>query len=132
MLNQITIHGRLTKDPELRKTQAGKSVTSFNVAVDRDYQKDGKKEADFIDCSAWEQKADFVKSYFTKGQEILVSGRLQSRKWKDKDGKDRIAWEIQVERVDFCGSKGHAAPATAAAPGEEYPELPEDDGDLPF
>lgn len=132
MLNQITIHGRLTKDPELRKTQAGKSVTSFNVAVDRDYQKDGKKEADFIDCSAWEQKADFVKNHFTKGQEILVSGRLQSRKWKDKDGKDRISWEIQVERVDFCGSKGQATPATAAAPGEEYPEIPEDDGDLPF
>lgn len=132
MLNQITIHGRLTKDPELRKTQAGKSVTSFNVAVDRDYQKGGKKEADFIDCSAWEQKADFVKSYFTKGQEILVSGRLQSRKWKDKDGKDRISWEIQVEHVDFCGSKGQSAPATAAAPGEEYPEIPEDDGDLPF
>lgn len=132
MLNQITIHGRLTKDPELRKTQAGKSVASFTVAVDRDYQKDGKKEADFIDCSAWEQKADFVKSYFTKGQEILVSGRLQSRKWKDKDGKDRISWEIQVERVDFCGSKGQAAPAAAAAPGEEYPEIPEDDGDLPF
>lgn len=132
MLNHCVFHGRLTKDPELRRTNAGKAVVSFTVAVDRDYQKDGKKEADFIDCSAWEQKADFVKKYFTKGQEILVTGRLQSRKWQDKEGKDRISWEIQVEKVDFCGSKGSSGQtAQAAAPGEDYPAIP-DDGDLPF
>ena len=142
MLNHIVIHGRLTKDPELRRTQAGIAVTSFTVACDREYSKeDGKRETDFIDVSAWRQTAEFISSYFRKGQEILVSGRLQSRKWDDQQGNKRTAWEILVERVDFCGPKGggtdFSAPLRSAqndnAPRyADYAPLDGDDDECPF
>ena len=91
MLNHITIMGRLTRDPELRRTGSGVAVASFTVAVDRDFggRDGGEKETDFIDCVAWRQTGEFVSKYFTKGSMIVVSGRLQIRSWTDKDGNKR-------------------------------------------
>lgn len=107
MLNKSIIMGRLTRDPELRKTQSGTSVTTFTVAVDRDYQqKDAQeKQCDFITCVAWRQTAEFVAKYFTRGKMIIVSGSLQSRKWTDKNGNTRETLEIQAENVYFADSK---------------------------
>ena len=107
MLNHITIMGRLTRDPELRRTQSGTAVCSFSVAVDRDFQnKDAAEKAvDFIDCVAWRGTAEFVCKYFTKGRMIVVDGSLQSRKWTDKNGQNRISWEIQANNIYFGDSK---------------------------
>ena len=103
-MNSIIIKGRLTKDPELRYTQSDTAVCTVNVAVDRPYSKD--KETDFFTVVFWRQTAEFVSKYFSKGQEILVQGEMQSRKYEDKEGNNRIAWEIKADRVEFCGSKG--------------------------
>jgi single-strand DNA-binding protein len=99
--------GRLTRDPELRRTGTGLAVASFCVAVDRDWpNKDtGEKETDFINCVAWRQTGEFVSKYFTKGQMIVVSGRLQIRKYVDKDGNNRTAAEIVADNVYFGESK---------------------------
>lgn len=107
MLNHIVIMGRLTRDPELRRTGSGLAVTSFSVAVERDYpdQQTGKREPDFIDCVAWRQTGEFVSKWFTKGSMIVVSGRLQMRKWVDKDGKNRTSAEIVADNVYFGESK---------------------------
>ena len=108
MLNQIVIMGRLTRDPELRTTQTGVNNARFTVAVDRDYvsRDGGERQTDFIDCVAWRQTAEFVSRYFRKGSMIVVTGRLQSRKWQDKEtGANRTAWEIQAENVHFGESK---------------------------
>ena len=92
MLNHIVVMGRLTRDPELRKTASGVSVASFSVAVDRDFsQQDGKKETDFLDVVAWRNTAEFAAKYFTKGRMAVVSGRLQIRNWEDKEGNKRAA-----------------------------------------
>lgn len=102
MLNHITIMGRLTRDPELRYTQSGTPVASFTVAVDRDYTgQDGGRETDFVDCVAWRQGGEFVSKYFVKGQMIVVDGRLQSRKWQDRDGNNRTSWEINCDHTYF-------------------------------
>ena len=106
MLNTITIIGRLTRDAELRRTASGAAVASFTVAVDRDYMADGQeRETDFIDCVAWSSTGEFVSRYFAKGDMIVVSGRLQIRKWTDKDGNKRNAAEIVADNVYFGGSK---------------------------
>lgn len=107
MLNHIVIMGRLTRDPELRRTGSGLAVTSFSVAVERDFpNKDtGEREADFIDCVAWRQTGEFVSKWFTKGSMIVVSGRLQIRNWTDKDGKNRKTAEINVDNAYFGESK---------------------------
>lgn len=107
MLNQITIMGRLTRDPELRRTGNGLPVASFTVAVDRDWpnKETGEKETDFIDCVAWRQTGEFVSKYFTKGSMIVVHGRLQIRPWVDKDGNKRKSAEIVAENVYFGESK---------------------------
>lgn len=118
-LNHITIMGRLTRDPELRRTGSGVAVTSFTLAVDRDYSgKDsGQKETDFLDCVAWKNTAEFVNSYFNKGRMAVVSGRLQIRTWKDKDGNNRKTAEVIADHVYFGDSKpegnqgGYSAPA---------------------
>ena len=101
-LNHIIVLGRLTKDPELRTTQNGKSVASFTVAVDRDFQKDA---VDYINCVAWNGTAEFVSKYFFKGKAAVVSGQLQSRKWTDRDGRDQISWEINAQSVYFGDDK---------------------------
>ena len=107
MLNHITIMGRLTRDPELRRTGSGIAVASFTVAVDRDFggRDGGEKETDFIDCVAWRQTGEFVSKYFTKGSMIVVSGRLQIRSWNDKDGNKRRTAEVVADNVYFGESK---------------------------
>ena len=104
-MNIIAIHGRLVRDPEIRQTQSGVSVTTITVAVDRAYSGDGEKQTDFFDCVFWRQGAEFVSKYFSKGKEIIVQGEMQSRKWQDKDGNNRISWEIQNAHAEFCGGK---------------------------
>lgn len=113
MLNHIVIMGRLTRDPELRKTQGGTSVASFTLAVDRDLTpKGGEKETDFIDCVAWAGTADFVSGYFFKGSMAVVDGRLQLRDWKDKDGNKRRNAEVLADNIYF----GDARRTWTAAP----------------
>lgn len=145
MLNHITIIGRLVRDPELRYTQSGVPVASFTVAVDRDYAgRDGDRPTDFIDCVAWRQGGEFVSRYFAKGGMIVVSGRLESRKWQDRDGNNRVSWEINVEHSYFGesrrdsdnGSRRDWRPASEGGvnvyPEQEFKELDGDDGDNPF
>lgn len=104
-LNHVCMQGRLTANPELRRTNSGKAVTSFTIAVDRSFT---KGEADFFDCVAWDKKGEFVSNHFTKGKMILVSGRLQKRKWTDKNGNNRETAEIVVDDAYFCDSKKDA------------------------
>ena len=158
MLNHITIMGRLTRDPELRRTGSGIAVASFTVAVDRDFGKNenGEKETDFIDCVAWRNTAEFVSKYASKGRMVAVSGRLQIRGWTDKDGNKRRTAEVVADNVYFGESKrnsdgGNAyggntyggnsynAPAPSfggysapAAPASDFAMLDDDDAQLPF
>ena len=107
MLNHIVLMGRLTRDPELRRTGTGTAVASFTVAVDRDFgnRESGERETDFIDCVAWRTTGEFVSKYFTKGSMIVVSGRLQIRNWNDKDGNKRRTAEVVADNVYFGESK---------------------------
>ncbi len=106
MLNKIVVMGRLTRDPELRRTQSGLSVTSFSVASDRDFKnQSGEKETDFIDCVAWRNTAEFVCKYFSKGRMAVVEGRLQLRDWQDNNGNKRRSAEIVADNVYFGDSK---------------------------
>ena len=106
MLNKIFIMGRLTRDPELRRTQSGTAVTSFSLAVDRDYKsQSGEKETDFIDVVAWRSTAEFVSKYFQKGSMIAIEGSLQTRQYQDKNGNNRTATEVLASQVSFCGGK---------------------------
>lgn len=140
MLNKIFIMGRLTRDPELRRTQNGTAVTSFTLAVDRDFKNaDGTKETDFIDCVVWRQTAEFVSKYFTKGRMAVVEGRLQIRDWQDKDGNKRRNAEVIADNVYFGDSRSDNAPGSyqaAKAPvnvdAEDFAEVEDDDSDLPF
>ena len=159
MLNHIVIMGRLTRDPELRSTQSGVSVASFTVAVDRDFggRDGGERQTDFIDCVAWRQTGEFVSRYFHKGSMIVVSGRLQSRKWQDREGNNRTSWEITADNVYFGESRASAnsnsgnfsredssysnsgsyssydsgRQSSAPAPST-FAELDDGDGELPF
>ena len=162
MLNHITIMGRLTRDPELRRTGSGIAVASFTVAVDRDFggRDGGEKETDFIDCVAWRQTGEFVSKYFTKGRMIVVSGRLQIRNWTDKDGNKRRTAEVVADNCYFGDSRrdseggssyggntyggnsygsAYSAPAPSyggysapAAPASDFAMLEDDDAQLPF
>lgn len=138
MLNHITIHGRLTKDPELRQTQSGVPVCNFTVAVDRSFNKGEDKQSDFFDCVAWRGLAELVSKYFSKGKEIVVYGEMQSRKWSDKDGNNRLSWEVMATGVDFCGSKGSGSAIADVSVAEDVPNVvsmpstPANDDDLPF
>ena len=106
MLNKIILMGRLVKDPELRRTQSGTAVTSFRIAVDRDFKsQDGSKQADFFDVVAWRSTAEFVSKYFAKGRMAVVEGRLQVRDWTDKDGGERRSAEVIADNVYFGDSK---------------------------
>ena len=130
MLNQITIMGRLTRDPELRRTGSGIAVASFTLAVDRDYAEKGQeRETDFIDCVAWRQTGEFVSKYFSKGRMAVVSGRLQIRSWTDKDGNNRRTAEVLADHVYFGDSKrddggaqGSNNPAPTAPSASGYPQ----------
>ena len=122
MLNHITIMGRLTRDPELRRTGSGIAGASYTVAVDRDFGKNdnGEKETDFIDCVAWRQTGEFVSKYFTKGRMIVVSGRLQVRSWTDKDGNKRRTAEVVADNVYFGDSKRESDNGGNAYGGNTY------------
>jgi single-strand DNA-binding protein len=123
--------GRLVRNPELRRTNSGTAVASFTIACDRDFKSDGgEREADFIECVAWRNTAEFVSKYFTKGRMAVVSGRLQTRNWTDKEGNKRKATEIVAESVYFGDSKREEL-QSYAAPQESFAELP-DDGEIPF
>lgn len=128
MLNTVIISGRLTRDPKLRHTQAGTSVASFTLAVERDFKgNNGERQTDFVDIVAWRQTGEFVSKYFDKGQMATVSGRLQVRNWTDDSGNSRRSTEVIAEHVYFAGSKPKS---------DSYvePSLEEvsDDGELPF
>ena len=153
MLNHITIMGRLTRDPEIRYTQSQTPVTSFTLAVDRDFggRDGGEKQTDFIDCVAWRQTAEFVSKYFTKGSMAVVSGRLQIRDWTDRDGGKRRSAEVVVDNMYFgesrrrdgdsgdsrsssyssYGNSGSAGKSSAPA-ASAFAELDDGDGELPF
>ena len=134
MLNQVTIMGRLVKDPELRRTGSGVAVTSFTVAVDRDIvPKDGERETDFIECVAWRGAGEFVAKHFFKGKMIVVSGRLQVRRWTDKDGSKRRNTEIVADNVYFGDSKRAEDSSNGyAQPENDYPLLEDEDAQLPY
>ena len=147
MLNQVAIQGRFVRDPELRRTDSGKAVTSFSVACDRDFKNSqtGEKEVDFLDCVAWGSTAETVERYFRKGQMAMVTGRLQIRQYTDKNGQKRRYAEILVSSVYFCGSKesgtqassgagsGYSAPSyQTPAPAANFVELEGEDEQLPF
>ena len=138
MLNHITAAGRLTKDPELRRTQNGVAVASFTIACDRDIKDaSGNKQTDFIDCGAWRNTAEFVDKYFTRGRMAIVSGRLQIREWTDNNGNKRRNAEILAESVYFADSK-RAVENTEknetkeAAQTVDFDQVEIDDDDLPF
>ena len=151
MLNHVVLQGRFVRDPELRRTQSGTAVTSFSLAVDRDFKsQNGEKETDFIDVVAWRNTAEFVSKYFTKGRMAIVEGRLQLRDYTDRDGNKRRAAEVIADNVYFGDAKrdsadngGYApAPAYGAPVGRgysapagghsEFAEIGEEDGELPF
>ncbi|MBR2868216.1 MAG: single-stranded DNA-binding protein [Clostridia bacterium] len=147
MLNNAVIMGRLVADPELRTTGSGISVTSFTVAVDRRFVRQGEeRQADFIDIIAWRQTAEFISKYFRKGSMIAVQGSIQTRMYEDKNGNKRKAVEIVADNASFCGSKAESgtggygrndgfapaqpAPSYSTADEGDFKEIPEDD--LPF
>lgn len=135
MLNHITIMGRLTKDPELRRTGSGIACTSFTLAVDRDYGNNGEKETDFIDCLAWRSTAEFVSNYFAKGRMAVVSGRLQIRGWTDKDGNKRRTAEVVADNVYFGDSKRDSDSGNSngyTQPAQDFATLDDEDPKLPF
>ncbi|MBQ6889971.1 MAG: single-stranded DNA-binding protein [Oscillospiraceae bacterium] len=122
MLNHITIMGRLTRDPELRRTSSGIAVASFTLAVDRDFgsREGGERETDFIDCVAWRQTGEFVSKYFAKGRMAVVSGRLQIRNWTDKEGNKRRTAEVVADNVYFGDSKRDDQGSNASYGGNTY------------
>ena len=128
MLNHIDIMGRLTKDVELRRTGAGVAVASFTVAVDRDFGQSGQKETDFINCVAWKHTAEFVSKHFSKGKMIVVSGRLQIRKWEDNNGNKRETAEIVADNCYFGEPKSSSGNVNPS----DFALLDGDDSNLPF
>ena len=131
MMNSVIIMGRLTRDPELRRTQGGTAVTSFTMAVDRDFKsQSGEKETDFIDVVAWRNTGEFAAKYLAKGRMAAVEGRIQARDWQDKDGNRRKSVEVVADNVYFADSKRDSKPQESRD-DQEFDEI-EDDGDFPF
>ena len=147
-MNKIMLIGRLTKDPELRYTQSGTAVANFTLAVNRRFtNQNGEREADFINCQAWQKTAEFVANYFKKGQQMALEGRLQVRAYDDQSGQKHWVTEVVAEQVEFCGSKGDSnsggnsniSSGTAGGSGDNAPyqlglgeEIVFDDNELPF
>ena len=129
-MNIIAIKGRLVRDPECRKTPNDITTCKITVAVDRAYSSGGEKQTDFFDCVFWRQGAEFVGKYFSKGKEIIVHGEMQSRKWQDKDGNNRISWEIQNAHAEFCGGKSESS--APSEPASDFAVLNDDTSELPF
>ena len=132
MLNRIIVMGRMTRDPELRRTNSGTAVASFSLAVDRDFKSlSSEKETDFIDVVVWRNTAEFVSKYFSKVRMAVVEGRLQIRDWTDKDGNKRRSAEIVADSVYFGDSKRDGGDTAQSEPQGGFSEI-EDDGHLPF
>ena len=131
MLNKCFLLGRMTRDPEIRRTNGGTAVTSFTLAVDRDYKSNGEKETDFIDVVAWRNTAEFVSKYFSKGRMAIVEGRLQIRDWTDKNGNKRRTAEVVADNVYFGDSKKENKEESEYKQSD-FEEISEEDGDLPF
>ena len=145
MLNVVVLSGRLTADPELKTTANGISVCSFSIAVERRYRSGEERQSDFINIVTWRSSAEFVSKYFKKGQMIAIRGSIQTRRYQDKDGNNRTAFEVvadDVQFADFARREGDAAPAAAAAPATpasysnadagDVTSIDEVDEDLPF
>ena len=141
MLNKIIIMGRLTIDPELRRTGSGTAVTSFSLACDRDFKsQSGEKETDFIEVVAWKNTAEFVSKYFSKGRMAVVEGRLQIRDWTDKDGGKRRSAEVVADNVYFADSKRSESNdnqkenfnALSGRLSDDFVPISEEDGEIPF
>lgn len=137
MLNTVILMGRLTADPELKKTPSGVSVTTFTVAVNRSYGKQ-ERQTDFIECVAWRNTAEFICKYFRKGQMIAVQGSIQTRSYQDKHGNKRKAVEVLADKADFCGdgkkretSRQPDFNGFSQGSAEDFAEV-DDSGDLPF
>ena len=141
MLNKIIIMGRMTRDPELRRTGSGTAVTSFSLACDRDFKLlSGEKETDFIEVVAWKNTAEFVSKYFSKGRMSVVEGRLHIREWTDKDGGKRRSAEVVAENVYFADSKRSESNdnqkenlnALSGRLSDDFVPISEEDGEIPF
>ena len=131
MLNKCFLLGRMTKDPEIRRTNGGTAVTSFTLAVDRDFKTNGEKETDFIEVVAWRNTAEFVSKYFSKGRMAIVEGRLQIRDWTDKNGNKRRTAEVVADNVYFGDSKKDSKEEPEYKQAD-FAEISEEDGELPF
>lgn len=120
-MNVVAIQGRLTRDPELRKTQSDVSVVNFSLAVERDFKdrESGERQADFFDVTAWRYTADFVSSYFHKGDMALVHGRLQNNRYTDREGNNRVKIEVQADNVYFCGPRSNGGGAYSSGMEEK-------------
>lgn len=129
-MNKVIIMGHFTRDPEIRTTNSGTKVATFSVAVNRRFKNaNGDYDADFINCVAWRQSAEFIGKYFSKGRMIAIVGTLQTRKWQDDAGNTRYATEVIVEEAHFCGDK--ASDGGKAPRGGDF-EVVDDDEDIPF
>ena len=129
MLNKAILMGRLVRDPEMRRTQSNTAVASFTLAVDRQKDKNGNKQTDFIDCVAWSHTAEFLCKYFTKGSMAVVCGRIQSRNWEDKNGSKRTSIEVHCEEINFGESKKQSS-----AKADDFVDVGDvvSDDDVPF
>lgn len=136
-MNKVVLMGRLTKEPELRHTTNDKPVASFTLAVDRGFKTNGERQADFINCVAWRGTAEFVAKWFSKGQLMALSGRIQTRTYKDRDEKNRVAVEVVADEVFFAEGKKNGAeqPENNELPppaSSDFEEIIGDDEPLPF
>ena len=129
-MNKVILMGRITKDPELKHTPQGVSVCSFSIAVNRRFAKEGQQNADFINCIAWRNTAEFITKYFHKGSMIAVVGSIQTRTWEDANGKKQYATEVSVDEAYFTGSKENSSPAAMQDGFSEFQST--DDVKLPF
>lgn len=127
-MNKVILMGRLTRDPEMRQTPNGITVCSFSIAVNRRFAKEGQQSADFINCTAWRQQAEFICKYFRKGSMIAVVGQLQSRSWENQEGKRQYSTEVMVDEVYFTGSKNETHTQGSDFGGAQAPQLSHDDG----
>lgn len=137
MLNKSVFMGRLTADPELRRTTNGTAVATFTLAVERDGKpgEDGRRATDFIDCVAWRGTAEFVSKWFAKGRMAAAEGRIQTRTWKDRNDQSRKSTELVIDNIYFADSKREGevpAPAGYAPAADAFAELTDEDGELPF
>lgn len=129
-MNKVFLMGRITKDLAKKTTPSGVSVLNTTIAVDRDFKNGDEKQTDFVDVVFWRHNADFLEKYSGKGRMIVVEGQLQSRKWQDKDGNNRVSWEVQAQNVYFADSKRND---DGQSGGQQFKEVAEEDsGSLPF